>query len=162
MAKASDKEPEAKGKGGRPSSYKPEYAAQAEKLCKLGATDIEIADFFGVERTTVWRWSQAHEEFCNALKAGKEVADERVERSLYARALGYTHDAVKIFNANGEALVVPYREHVAPDTTACIFWLKNRKPGEWRDKQDIEHSGGITVGTKEQRDAAVRAAEAKP
>lgn len=124
---------------GRPSSYKPEYAEQAEKLCKLGATDIEVADFFGVERTTIWRWSQAHEEFCNALKAGKQSADERVERSLYSRALGYTHDAVKIFNADGAPLIVPYREHVAPDTTACIFWLKNRRPDEWRDKVTTVH-----------------------
>lgn len=143
---------------GRPSRYKPEYAEQAEKLCKLGATDIEVADFFGVERTTVWRWSQAHEEFCNALKAGKDAADERVERSLYARATGYTHDAVKIFNADGAPLVVPYREHVPPDTTAAIFWLKNRRPKEWRDKQEVEHSGSVELLSKEQRDAAFRAA----
>lgn len=122
--------------GGRPSAYKAEFATQAEKLCKLGATDIELADFFGVERTTIWRWSQVHEEFCNALKAGKLAADERVERSLYARATGYTFDAVKIFNANGEPLTVPYREHVPPDTTAAIFWLKNRRPDAWRDKTE--------------------------
>lgn len=125
----------------RPSKYKPEFAPQAEKLCRLGATDIEIADFFGVERTTIWRWSQEFDEFCNALKAGKDAADERVERSLYAKAIGYTHDAVKIFNADGKPLVVPYREHVAPDTTACIFWLKNRQQKRWRDKIDHEHGG---------------------
>lgn len=123
---------------GRPSSYRPEFAEQAHKLCVLGATDIELADFFGVERTTIWRWSQVHEAFCNALKAGKEAADERVERSLYAKAIGYTRDAVKILQHDGEPVLVPYREHVAPDTTAAIFWLKNRRPKQWRDRQDAD------------------------
>lgn len=138
------KRPPRQGEG-RPTEYKPEYVEQVRKLCDLGATDIEIADFFGVERTTIWRWSQKYPEFCNALKAGKAAADERVERSLYARAIGYTHDAVKIFNANGNPMIVPYREHVAPDTTAMIFWLKNRKAADWRDKQDVQHSGEVTV-----------------
>lgn len=130
-----------KPKMGRPSKFKPEFVQQAEKLCKLGATDLELADFFEVSRETIWRWSQAHDDFCNALKAGKAEADERVERSLYAKAIGYTHDAVKIFNADGTPLIVPYREHVAPDTTAAIFWLKNRKPAEWRDRIQQEHTG---------------------
>ncbi|MGK7870776.1 hypothetical protein [Falsiroseomonas sp. E2-1-a20] len=121
---------------GRPSSYRPEFAEQAAKLCTLGATDIELADFFKVERTTIWRWSQVHAEFCNALKVGKDAADERVQRSLFAKAIGYTHDAVKVLQHDGAPVIVPYREHVAPDTTAAIFWLKNRRPKEWRDKQD--------------------------
>lgn len=136
---------------GRPSSYKPEFVEQARKLCALGATDIELADFFEVERTTIWRWSQQHEDFCNALKSGKAAADERVERSLYAKAIGYTHDAVKIFmpaNADGP-VYAPYREHVPPDTTAAIFWLKNRRSKEWRDKQEVEVTGRVAVITDE-------------
>jgi hypothetical protein len=127
--------------GGRPSSYKPEYAEQAEKLCKLGATDAELADFFGVSDRTIYRWQTQHEEFRQALKAGKDAADERVERSLYQKAVGYTHDAVKIFMPAGreEPVYAPYREHVPPDTTAAIFWLKNRRSAEWRDKH--EHTG---------------------
>lgn len=128
---------------GRPTDYKPEYAEQARKLCELGATDSDLADFFGVSDRTIYRWAARHEEFCQALKVGKDVADERVERSLYHRAVGYSYDAVKIFNASGEPLTVPYREHVAPDTTAAIFWLKNRRKGEWRDRLAHEHSGGI-------------------
>lgn len=124
---------------GRPTLYKEEFAKQAEKLCRLGATDADLADFFEVNTSTIWRWSSRHEEFCNALKNGKDAADDRVERSLYQRAIGYEHDAVKIFQDKGEPLIVPYREKMAPDTTACIFWLKNRRKGEWRDK--IEHSG---------------------
>lgn len=130
-------------KMGRPTLYKPEYAAQAEKLCLLGATDVELADFFGVSIRTIDGWKVQNEDFLRSLKAGKEEADNRVERSLFQRAIGYTHDAVKIFMPAGaeEAVVVPFREHVAPDTTACIFWLKNRRRAEWRDKVDHEMTG---------------------
>src|SRR3546814_984151 len=74
---------------GRPASYKKAFAKQAQKLCELGATDQEIADFFEVDVRTVYRWKHDHDEFCQALKAGKEIVDERVERSLYQRAIGY-------------------------------------------------------------------------
>jgi hypothetical protein len=123
----------------RPTSYKAEFSVQAVKLCELGATDIDLADFFGVEVRTVYRWKIDHAEFCQALKSGKEAADDRVERSLYHKAVGYTHDAVKIFMpANADAPVyAPYREHVPPDTTAAIFWLKNRRMAEWRDRREV-------------------------
>ena len=130
---------------GRPSSYRPEYAAQAEKLCQIGATDQEIADFFDVDVRTVYRWKADHDGFCQALKAGKEVADERVERSLFQRAVGYEQDDVKIFMpANAAAPVyAPFRAKIAPDTTAAIFWLKNRRPDLWRDKVQNEHTGEV-------------------
>jgi hypothetical protein len=131
----------------RPTKYKPEFVEQARKLCKLGATDIEIADFFDVEVRTIYRWKGEHEEFCQALKIAKNEADERVERSLFARANGYEHDEVDIRVVGGEIVQTPIRKYYPPDTTAAIFWLKNRKPEEWRDKQEssIEHSGGVTV-----------------
>lgn len=125
----------------RPSEFKPEYVEQARKLCQLGATDIELADFFEVSDRTIYRWQIKYPEFCQALKAGKESADERVERSLYHKATGYTFDAEKIFQHNGEVIRAPYREHVAPDTTAMIFWLKNRRPEAWRDKREQELTG---------------------
>jgi len=128
---------------GRPSSYKSEYAEQARKLYKLGATDAEVAEFFGVSVRTIYRWQQSHEAFCHALKADKEPADERVKRSLYHRAVGYSYEAVKIFMPAGATAPVyaPYTEHVPPDTTAAIFWLKNRRPDEWRDVNRHELSG---------------------
>lgn len=127
---------------GRPTSYKPEYVKQAAKLAKLGATDIEIADFFGVAEATLNNWKNSQPGFLESLKVAKEEADQRVERSLYRRALGFEHEAVKIFcSKDGEVTQVPYREVVPPDTTACIFWLKNRKKDQWRDKQDLEHTG---------------------
>jgi hypothetical protein len=123
---------------GRPPIYKPEFAEQARKLCELGATDADVAEFFGVADRTIYRWQAQHDEFCQALKAGKVAADDRVERSLYHKACGYSFDAVKIFMPAGakKPVLVPYREHVPPDTTACIFWLKNRRPVLWREKVD--------------------------
>lgn len=125
----------------RPTDFKPEFIEQARKLCELGATDIEIADFFEVSDRTIYRWQLKYPEFCQALKAGKESADDRVERSLYHKATGYTFEAEKIFQNNGEIIRAPYREHIPPDTTSMIFWLKNRRPDVWRDKREQELTG---------------------
>lgn len=125
----------------RPTRYRPEFAEQALKLCRLGATDKELADFFGTTESTLNRWKKSHPEFCASLKAGKQVADAEVADKLFRRATGYSHDAVKIFNDEGTPLIVPYTEHYPPDTTACIFWLKNRRPDLWRDKVQQEVTG---------------------
>ncbi len=131
----------------RPSKYKTEFIDQAAKLCKLGATDIEIADFFEVNVATLYRWKNENTEFCEALKVSKAVADDRVERSLFARANGYEHDEVDIRVVNGEIVQTPIRKLYAPDTTACIFWLKNRRPEEWREKVETvtEHKGEVVM-----------------
>lgn len=131
---------------GRPTDYKPEYAAQAEKLCALGATDDELADFFEVCTRTIYRWKHAHDEFCQALKAGKDLADERVERSLYQKATGYMFTEQQAFRIKSgqyeeEVEVVDVEKHAPADTTAAIFWLKNRRKDGWRDKHEHEVSG---------------------
>lgn len=132
--------------GGRPSKYKPEFADQARQLTNLGATDHDLAVFFKVADSTLYLWKLEHPEFSEALKLGKEVADTRVEQSLYHRALGYSHEAVKILmTKDGDVYREEYIERYPPDTVAAIFWLKNRKPTEWRDKQEIEHSGKLTL-----------------
>jgi hypothetical protein len=139
--------------GGRPTVYDDRYPKQAEKLCELGATDEQIADFFEVAPSTLYLWKHQHPEFSEALKAGKGLADERVARSLYQRAVGYEYDAVKVFMPGGaaEPVYAPIRERMHPDTTAAIFWLKNRRPAEWRDKQDhaIEHGGSVGIALVE-------------
>jgi hypothetical protein len=129
-------------KGGRPSSYKPEYAEVAKKLAWFGATDRDLAEAFGVAISTVGQWKIQHPDFLAALKAGKDEADDRVERSLYARAVGYSYDAEKIFCSNGEVTRVPYVEHVPPSDTAMIFWLKNRRPDQWRDRREVNSGDG--------------------
>jgi hypothetical protein len=125
---------------GRPSEYNPEYARQAEKLALFGATDQEMADFFEVDVRTIYRWKHVHDDFCQAIKTGKEIADERVERSLYQRAIGYEQEEVKIFMPAGaeHPVYAPFRAKVAPDTTAAIFWLKNRRRDAWTDKQELD------------------------
>lgn len=124
---------------GRPTSFKPEFVEQARKLASLGATDREAAEFFDVAESTLYLWKHTQPEFSEALKVGKEVADERVIQSLYRKAVGYTYDAVKMHVVEGVVAITPYSEHVPPSDTAGIFWLKNRRPNEWRDKTTVEH-----------------------
>lgn len=124
----------------RPSKFKPEFVEQAGKLAGLGATDREIANFFQVDERTLNRWKIEHEAFCQSLKLGKDAADERVVRSLYRRAVGYDHDDVHFSAYEGVVTETPYVKHYPPDTTAAIFWLKNRRKDEWRDKSTLEHT----------------------
>lgn len=129
---------------GRPTLYKDEYAEQAAKLVRLGATDHELADFFGIHISTVYRWKHDHSAFCDAVKGtAKEMADSRVERSLYSRSVGYSYESEKVFQFQGEIVRAPIIEHVQPDPSAALNWLKNRKPSEWREKQVVELEGEV-------------------
>ena len=125
----------------RPTNFKQEYIEQGQKLCKLGATDIEIADFFKTDIRTLYRWKTENEEFRHALKMAKEECDDRVEQSLYSRAMGYEHDEVDIRVVDHAIIQTPIRKYYPPDTTAAIFWLKNRKPKQWRETKAVELTG---------------------
>ncbi len=126
---------------GRPTKYKEEYIEQAFKLCLLGATNDQLADFFDVAASSIDLWISQHAEFAEAIRRGKQVADAEVANSLYRRALGYSHPEDKIFNNAGEEMVVQTTKHYPPDTTAAIFWLKNRQKAQWRDRTEKEVSG---------------------
>jgi transposase-like protein len=133
----------ARARTGRPSSYKPEYAKMVKHAARLGATDADLAKIFGVSDATIDNWKAQHPDFLGSSKRGKEEADARVIRSLYQRAVGYSYNAEKIFcDKNGKVTRVPYVQHVPPDVTAQIFWLKNRDPQHWRDAWQIEASIG--------------------
>ncbi len=136
--KTASKAQGAKAGRGRPTKYRPEFVRHAEKLAMLGATDQEMADFFEVDQRTFYRWRNEHDDFCQALKQGKEHADTRVERSLFQMATGYEQDEVKIFMPAGSPVPVyaPFRAKIAPNVTAAIFWLKNRQPEQWREKRE--------------------------
>lgn len=121
---------------GRPSLYKEEYCEQAKKLCLLGAIDTEIADFFGVCEKTLNNWKHEHPEFLQSIKEGKLIADAEVANSLYNRAIGYSHHEDKIFNNNGEPLIVPTTKHYPPDPTSIAIWLNNRQSAKWRQRQE--------------------------
>lgn len=126
-----------------PTLYSDDLIPLARAMATVGGIDREIAECFGVTERTLNRWKLEHPEFGQALKTGKAPADARVEHSLYRRATGYSYDAEKVFQYEGKPVRVPLVEHVPPDTTACIFWLKNRRSDEWRDKQDVHLSGEL-------------------
>lgn len=125
---------------GRPTDYKDEYCEQVERLCKLGVTDKEIADYFDVDVSTVNDWKLKHPEFSESIKAGKIEADAKVAAALHKKACGFENDEVKIFQYEGAPLVVPYKAYYPPDTAAINIWLKNRRgrvtkgAQRWADK----------------------------
>lgn len=132
------KAPADKHPGGRPSDYAHIDLDQVKTLAEKGFTDQEIADFLKVSRTTLTNWKKAHPEFLSAIKLGKDEADRKVERSLFECATGYSHPDTHITVSDGVVIQTPVIKHYKPDNTAQIFWLKNRKPGSWRDKTEVQ------------------------
>jgi hypothetical protein len=130
---------------GRPTSYKPEFAKQARNLCLLGATNEDLAEFFEVAVSTVSLWLKEHDEFSDAVKAGRTAADAKVARRLYERAVGYSHPEEKIFQSDGGIIRVDTVKHYPPDTAAAFIWLKNRRRGQWTDRTEHNHTGNISV-----------------
>jgi hypothetical protein len=143
---------------GRPTDYREEYSDQVYKLCLLGATDKELAEFFDCAESTLNLWKQAHPEFLESIRRGKKLADANVAEKLYQRALGYSHPSVKIMQYEGSIVSEEYTEHYPPDTQAASLWLRNRQPDKWRDKTDHEVTGkdgaalvpivNLTIGAK--------------
>lgn len=135
----------ANGKAGAPSLYKEEYDDMAYKFCLLGATDAELGSLFEVDERTINNWKKDFPSFFQSIKKGKEIADAKVADRLYQRARGFEHDdeeikTVSIAGGGSEIVRVPVRKIYAPDPTSAIFWLKNRQPKKWRDKQEIDHT----------------------
>lgn len=121
-----------------------------EGWARDGLVDEQIAKNIGINPATLYVWKQKYPEFSDALKKGKEVVDREVENALLKRALGYEYTEVKIEEEFGDVTKKTTTvKQVVPDTTAQIFWLKNRKPAEWRDKQNIEISKPIDESVKE-------------
>jgi hypothetical protein len=125
----------------RPTSFKPEYVEQAKKLAAiLGAIDTEVAAFFEVTERTIARWKLAHPDFAKALSVGKDVANKRVEKSLYQRAIGFEHEAEEVFCAAGKVTRVKTVKKYPPDTGAIVFYLCNRDPANWRQRNQVDHT----------------------
>ncbi|WP_434796638.1 transposase [Terrisporobacter vanillatitrophus] len=115
-----------------------------EGWARDGLTDEQIANNLGVAVSTFNEYKNKYPKFSESLKRGKEVIDYEVENALLKRALGYEYEEIKSEYECGELIKTTRTiKHVVPDTTAQIFWLKNRKPQQWREKKDIEHSGQI-------------------
>ena len=131
---------------GRPSEYDPKKTPkQAKKACLMGATDKDLADFFGVSETTINNWKTQHPEFLESIRDGKELADSNVAKSLYQRALGYEHPEVHVSNYQGKITLTDLTKRYPPETTAGIFWLKNRQPDKWRDRREVTGAGGKPI-----------------
>jgi hypothetical protein len=125
--------------GGRKTVYSPRLAVVARKCCERGMTDIEVADILGIGLATLYRWKLEYPAFSRVFKLGKAEADDRVERSLYSRATGYDYVAEKPVMTRHGQKTIQYRAHIPPDTTAAVWYLKNRRPDRWRDAHRHEH-----------------------
>lgn len=130
---------------GRPTLFRDDYVEQAYKLCLLGATDAELADFFEVSERTINTWKDEYPEFLQSLRAGKASADAAVAESLYKRALGYSHPDVHISNFQGAITVTDITKHYPPDTGAAFIWLKNRQPHKWKDKVEVKEDINLNI-----------------
>jgi hypothetical protein len=121
---------------GRPTLYRPEHASRGRRLCARGATNLDLAGRFGMARSTIGQWIATHSEFAEAVQQGRDVADADVVQSLHSRATGYNYEAEKIFHYRGEVMKVPHTVHCPPDTTACMFWLRNRQRQYWQARAE--------------------------
>lgn len=123
-----------------------------ESWAREGLTDEQIATNIGISRSTLNEWKKKHPDISDTLKRGKDVVDIQVENALLKRALGYEYtekikERVLDLNTGEHRLVVTkeVRKEVVPDTTAQIFWLKNRQPEKWRDKRDVSVDGNVNT-----------------
>lgn len=142
------------GKTGRKGKYHKwitdDGLKKLEAWARDGLTDEQVAHNIGINRATLYAWKNRYPNIDDALKRGKEVVDIEVENKLLQKALGFEYEETETWmeevDGKQKKRVKRIKRHALPDTTAQIFWLKNRKPVEWRDKQQID----ITKDSSEQ------------
>lgn len=122
----------------RPTKYKAEYVKVAKKMCEMGATVPDLAEALDVAESTVKLWAVQHQAFSDALRVGREPVDSRVERSLYERAIGYSHPDTDIRVIEGQIVKTEITKHYPPDTKAALAWLYNRKGDKWHPQPDAQ------------------------
>lgn len=127
-----------KKKTGRPASYRPTFPEKAQSMFARGATAAEVAKSLKISISTLYQWQQDKPAFSEAVTRGKAQADELVEQSLFKRSIGYQHPDTHFSTFQGMVTATPFTKHYPPDTAAAVFWLKNRKPKEWRDRTEIQ------------------------
>lgn len=139
------------------SAYNEKYHVDwAWSLALKGATDEEIAEAFHISVRTLHRWKKSHPELLTALEEGKDVADAKVKRSLYQRAVGYeAKEVTQIIEqdpATGTQRVSKTQvttKHIVPDTMACMYWLNNRSKGEFSQRQEVTLGGSVRTSPME-------------
>lgn len=117
---------------------RPDNLLRIEGWARDGLTDEQIAKNIGISKKTFYEWKSKYSDFSDSLKKTKEIVDREVENALFKRALGYMVEETKVTVSDKDGRKVEtFKRHIPGDTTAQIFWLKNRKPETWRDKQEI-------------------------
>ena len=140
--------------GGAPSKYIARlFPKQANMLARRGATQAEIAKFFDVTTTTLQNWIMQYPEMQEAISTGNEVFDPRVERALAERALGFWVDVPVWKTEDGKLREVIEHRYFPPDTTAGIYWTKNRMPDRWRDVHKVDVNSNVLQSSESLRQA---------
>lgn len=134
---------------GRPPKFNEKLTEKMCSLFELGKTTEEVGEITGISPRTIYLWQRQHPEFLHAVKEAKQIADELVEASLFHRAIGYSVPEEKVFCSEGQIITHKQIKHYPPDMTAAIFWLKNRKPKEWRDKTEVEQTSYQIIATED-------------
>ncbi|CAB4126495.1 hypothetical protein UFOVP74_49 [uncultured Caudovirales phage] len=147
-----------KNKGGAPFKYKPAFNKQAYRLCLLGATDKDLAEFFEVVESTINEWKLKYPAFKENIRKGKTEADTKVAEALFRRATGYEYkevtfekvDAQAVLSVTPDSMIMEdeYKKKVVtkelpPDPGAAMNWLKNRQPDKWRDVKKLESTVNV-------------------
>lgn len=149
---------------GREINYHPGFCHIAERACIISSTNVDLAEMFGASTTAITFWQNKYPDFARAVAAGKARADEQVEKSLAHRANGYSYEEevlITVAGPRGSGSSVErhkVKKHFPPDPTSMIFFLKNRKPQDWRERQpDGADSGdppapvSVTINFKDAR-----------
>lgn len=150
---------------GQPTRYSAEvHVPWGASLSRRGCPSAEIAEAFGISERTLYRWQNAHPEFCQALKESKSQADEAVVASLYAKACGKAKRVTKrtreVLDPDKGKVTLKevVEETLPPDTTAMIFWLKNRQPELWRDKPKTDDTDTAVLKAAKELVSSVQSA----
>jgi hypothetical protein len=125
----------------------------------LGATNDDLAERFEVSVRTIGSWIATIPDFSDAVKKGRHVADEAVVSSLFARATGMEHRMTKVFFHDGRPVPASYTVELPPDVRACIFWLRNRRPHQWRENRPIVDEAAEKDSWREFEEACARAGQ---
>ena len=128
----------------------PEGLTLLEGWARDGLTDEQIAGNIGINTSTLYDWKNKFPKISETLKKGKEVVDIQVENALLKRALGYDFQETRVEKSDKDGTkIIQTLKHIPADTTAQIFWLKNRRPDKWRDKPEIPGDSDMLKKAKE-------------
>lgn len=130
---------------GRPSKFNTIDWDNVKAMFEAGLSDKQVASVLKITEETLNNWKNENEDFFKSLKEWKLKSDEKVVRSLFERATGYSHPEEKIFQEKGEIIRANTIKHYPPDALSMIFWLKNRQPELWRDRQEVEFTKPLLV-----------------